>query len=74
MKIKIKGYLRKSISPNYSSFVAQLCISMWCLIYMLLYALLMSKQRKITLQIFIQLPSSRENAITHVSATSGYEE
>lgn len=71
MKIQIKGYLRKSISPNYSSFMAQLCISIRYLIYMLLYALLM---RKISLQIFIQLPSSRENAITHVSATSGYEE
>lgn len=32
------------------------------------------KTEKISLQKFIQLPSSRENAITHVSATSGYKE
>lgn len=44
--MKIKGYLRKSISSNYSAYMALLCISMWYLIYMLLYALLMSKQKK----------------------------
>lgn len=32
------------------------------------------KTGKVSLQIFIQLPSSSENAITHVSATSGYKE